>query len=117
MTPLMISVLAFAGVSGLVGLVALMLRDNNPKTENRLDMLVGKRRKDDAQTEILRKTAFENDKKSLLELLTPNFPSLQKYFEQADCHIKPSTLTGIGLLLALVGMTASTLAQIPWYLA
>jgi tight adherence protein B len=117
MTPLMISVMAFVGVSGLVGLVALMMRDSNPKTENRLDMLVGKRRKDDGQTEILRKTAFENDKKSLLEIITPNFPSMQRIFEQADCHIKPSTLMGIGLLLAVMGMTASMLAQIPWYLA
>ena len=32
-----------------------------------------------------------------------SFPSLQKMFEQADCHIKPSTLFGIGLLLAVVG--------------
>ena len=28
-------------------------------------------------------------------------------FEQADCHIKPSTLFGIGLLLASLGVTAS----------
>src|SRR5262249_1798182 len=30
----------------------------------------------------------------------------QKFFEQADCHLKPSTLFGIGLLLAVAGATA-----------
>ena len=37
----------------------------------RLDTLVGKRLKTDHGTEILKATAFESDKKSLLELITP----------------------------------------------
>ena len=118
MTPIVvISLLSFVCVSGLVGLVALMLRDNTPKTADRLDMLIGKKQKDDPAQEILRKTAFENDKKSLLEIITPNFPSMQKIFEQADCHIRPSTLTGIGLILAMGGSTCSWLLHVPWYLA
>lgn len=118
MSPLMISLLAFVAVSGVVGLVAYMLRDyNSGRTESRLDVLVGRRAKSDQSTEILRKTAFESDQKSLMELITPNFPSVQKVFEQADCNIKPSTLLGIALVLAVLGMTASVMARIPWYLA
>src|SRR5262249_43657884 len=72
---------------------------------------------EDQGTSILRQAAFEKDKKSLLEMLTPTFPSLEKLFKQADCHIKPATLFGIGLLLAVLGATASWLAGVKWYLA
>jgi tight adherence protein B len=117
-TPFLISVLAFMMVSALVGLLAFVLRDRTPQASTRLDMLVGKRRREDAAAaDILRKTAFEGDKKSLLEAVTPKFLSPQKLFEQADCHIKPSTLTGIGLLLAAVGVSATMLAKLPLVLA
>src|SRR5437588_8799749 len=100
MTPLLISVLAFVGVSALIGVLAFVLGgDNGPKAADRLDSLTGKRKKDDAGTNILRKSAFERDKRSLMELITPRFPSLDKLFVQADCHIKPSTLSSVGLLL------------------
>jgi tight adherence protein B len=118
MTPVMISMLAFMVVSTLVGLLAFMFRDQTPQAATRLDLLVGKRRRDeDAGADILRKTAFEKDKQSMLEALTPKFLSPQKLFEQADCHIKPGTLTGIGLLLGTAGATLTVLAQVPYILA
>jgi len=118
MTPLLISALAFLGVTALVGVIAFVLRDYNaPKTSDRLDTLTGRRRKNDAATEILKKTAFEQDKKSLLEKLTPNLPSIRKWFIQADCHIRPSTLFGIGLVLGFLGATGSWLAGVPLVLA
>jgi tight adherence protein B len=48
-----------------------------------------------------------------LQMLTPQFPSLTKIFMQADCHISPSTLFGIGLVLGVLGATASWLAGVP----
>jgi tight adherence protein B len=103
MTPLLIPILVFLGVIALVGFVAFVFRDQTPQTATRLEMLVGKRSRQEAQAaEILRKSAFEGDKKSLLEVLTPRIPSIQKLFEQADCNIKPSTLFGMGLLLAIL---------------
>jgi tight adherence protein B len=117
-TPVLISMLAFVLVTALVGLLAFVLRDRTSQATARLDVLVGKRRREDeAGADILRKTAFENDKKSLLHALTPKFLSPQRLFEQADCHIKPSTLTGIGLLLAAMGVSATLLAHLPWILA
>src|SRR5687768_891251 len=86
MTTTVISLLVFLAVSGIVGVLAFVLRDSNPRTATRLDLLVGKRRRDDDQTAILR-AGFENDKKSLLEMLTPKFFSPRKMFEQAECHI------------------------------
>jgi tight adherence protein B len=114
----MISLLAFLGVTALVGLVMFVLADGNAsRTTDRLETLTGKRRRDDEGTNILRRTAFENDKKSLLAMFTPSFPSLQRLFLQADCNIKPNTLFGIGILLALLGSTAAWMAGIKWYLA
>src|SRR5262245_54154425 len=118
MTVTVISMLVFLAVSGLIGLLAVVFRDQGPQTATRLDLLVGKRTRQDAQAaDILRKTAFEGDKQSLLDALTPKFLSPQKMFEQADCHIKPSTLMGIGLLLAALGATATILARLPIWLA
>jgi tight adherence protein B len=118
MTPVMISIAAFVGVSALIGLVAFVLRDNSgERAQERLDSLIGKRRRADSSADILRKTAFESDKNSLMQILLPNFPSLNRIFEQADCHIKPSTLLGIGLLLGALGATGSWLAKVPWFFA
>jgi tight adherence protein B len=44
-------------------------------------------------------------------------PNLQKTFEQADCHIKPSSLMMIGVVLAILGVTGSWLAKVPLFLA
>jgi tight adherence protein B len=118
MAPLLISGLVFVVVVALVGVMAFVFRDNGPKAASRLDLLVGKRRREDDQAaDILRKTAFEGDKKSLLEILTPKFLSPQKLFEQADCHIKPGTLFGIGVGLGVVGVTVTVLARLPIWLA
>src|SRR5438876_1020454 len=118
MTPMLISIVAFVFVSAIVGVVAFVLRDyGSTGAAERLDMLVGKGPKADPTADIMKKSAFENDKKSLLELITPNMPSLHKIFEQADCHIKASTLTGIGLVLGVLGGTGSWLAHVPWFFA
>jgi len=118
MSPLIITLIPFLAVSVVVGLVAFVLRDTSGgKVTERLDTLVGKKLKTDGTNEILKKTAFESDKKSLLEAITPNLPSLQKIFEQADCHIKVSTVFGVGLVLGVIGMTGSWLARVPLLLA
>jgi tight adherence protein B len=114
-TTMIICVMTFVAVAALVGVVSFVLRDTNAKTSARLDTLVGKRRQSDANAEILRKTAFEGDKRSLIEALTPRYMSLNKFFEQADCHIKPSTILGIGIILGAVGISGSWLARVPWF--
>jgi tight adherence protein B len=116
MTPLLVSAMAFLAVTAIAGMLMFVFAgDKGAKTTERLETLTGKRKKDDATGSILRKTAFEADKKSLLEMLTPNFPSLDKIFVQADCHIAPSTLFGVGVLLAVLGMTATWMAGVQWF--
>jgi tight adherence protein B len=117
-TTLLISVLTFVAVTGIIGVLAFVFRDaGGPKTSNRLDVLIGRRRRDDSAADILKRTAFESDKKSLLEAITPNIPSLSRVFDQADCHIKPSTLFGVSILLAVVATTGSFMASVPWFFA
>jgi tight adherence protein B len=118
MTPTIISICVFLGVTMVIGLLAFVFREQGPQTATRLDLLVGKRSRQEQQAaDILRKSAFESDKKSLLEMLTPKFLSIEKMFVQADCHIKPGTLIGIGLLLAAAGATITVLAGLSWWLA
>src|SRR5262249_18195676 len=117
MTPMIIYALVFLGVACLVGLLAFVLRDQTPQTATRLDLLVGKRRREQQGPDIRRKTASEADKKSFLEPAPPKFLTPKKLFEQADCHIKPGTLTGVALLLAGIGATGTVLAKLPWLLA
>jgi len=117
MTPVMISLISFVAVAAVVGFVAYVFRDHTASTADRLDTLIGKRGKDDPGADILKKSAFDSDKNSFLEAITPNLPSLQKICEQADSHIKISTLFGVGLTLALLGATGSWLARVPWFFA
>jgi tight adherence protein B len=112
-----VPLISFVAVAGLVGLLAFVFRDGGASSSSRLDVLVGKKRKDDGSADILKKSAFDSDKKSLVELLTPNIPSLEKLFEQAEANIKPGALFGAAALLAVFGVTLSWLAKVPWFLA
>src|SRR5262245_36588540 len=118
MSPMIVSALVFLAVAGVVGLLAFVFREQGAQTATRLDLLIGKRgRQDQQQADILRKSAFESDKKSLLEAISPKFLTPQKLFEQADCHIKPNTLLGIGVLLSVLAATGTILAKLPIWLA
>jgi tight adherence protein B len=115
---MIILLMVFVSVTAVIGLLAFKFRDQGPQTATRLDLLIGKRtRQHDQANDILRKSAFEGDKKSLLEAITPKFLSPRKLFEQADCHIKPGTLLGIGGLLAGMGATLTVLLKLPLWLA
>src|SRR5260370_29257171 len=115
---MIISMLAFAAVAGVIGGLALVFRDAGAgKTTNRLDVFIGKRRRDDSGADILKKTAFDADKKSLMEMITPHILRCHKIFQHAECHIKPSTVFGISLLLAALAATASWMARVPWFFA
>jgi tight adherence protein B len=111
----LIIVLPFVLVTAAVGLVALYLRGSStPNAATRLDILVGKRRAESVP-DLLRKSGLELDRKSLLELLASKIPNLDRFFEQADANIKPSQLILISGVLAILGMTGSWLARVPYF--
>jgi tight adherence protein B len=117
MSPLLIYALVFIGVSAVIGMLFFIFGDGTGKTAERLDALTGKRRRDDEATTILKKTALDRDKKSLLEAITPNIPTLKKLIVQADANITPSTFMIISLILGALGFTASWLAGVKIYFA
>ena len=117
MSPLLLYALVFIGVSAVIGALYFIFGDETGKTAERLDALTGKKRQDDQATTILKKTALDRDKKSLLEALTPNIPTLKKLIVQADANITPSTFMVISLILGALGFTASWLAGVRIYLA
>src|ERR1700724_3795777 len=101
--PMVISILAFAVVAVLVAAVFFLFTDRGTgRAAERLDTLVGKRRKESAADMLLKQSAQEADKRNLMDALMPNVLSLEKLFEQADCNIKPSSLFGVALVLAVV---------------
>lgn len=106
--PLMLPFLVFLGVAGLVGLAGWMFLDTGaPKASERLENLVGKRRRDSEAELLLRAQHRESDKRNLIEAFMPQFLTLGKLFEQADCNIKPTTLFGVALGLGAAGALTS----------
>jgi tight adherence protein B len=108
-----ILLLPFAVVTCIIfGVLAFVFRDSaSARTASRLDILVGKRQTD-SSPDLLREE-LEINPRSFLETLAARMPRLQSYFVQADCHIKPSQLILIALILAGVAMTGSWLAKVP----
>jgi tight adherence protein B len=117
MSPLLVYALVFIAVSAVVGVLFFIFGEGTAKTAERLDMLTGRKRRDDETTTILKKTALDRDKKSLLDAITPNVPTLQKLIVQADANITPSTFMVISLILGALGFTASWLAGVKVYFA
>jgi tight adherence protein B len=118
MSPMLIGILVFLVIQAVIGVLAFVfLGSSKQKTTERLDLFTGRRKAEDESTNILKKSAFDRDKKSLLDSVTPNLPSLQKLITQADVHIRPSTLFGIGSVLGVIGASISWLAGVKPYLA
>ena len=117
MSPLLIYALVFIGVSAVIGMLFFIFGEGTAKSSERLDMLTGRKKRDDETTTILKKTALDRDKNSLLEAITPNIVSLQKLIVQADANITPSTFLVISLILGTLGFTASWLAGVKIYAA
>jgi tight adherence protein B len=107
----------FLGVEVVIGALFFVITSKDGKVGDRLSAITGKKKKEDESTNILRNSSLDRDKKNLLEMFTPNIPSLQKLIMQADANIRPSTLFGIGALLAVIGFTGSALAGVKIYFA
>jgi len=117
MAPQLIYVFVGVGVSAVIAGLFFVFGEGQAKTMERLDMLTGRKKKDDETTNILRKTALERDKHSLLAALTPNMPSLTKLIVQANANITPSSFLALSALPGILGFTASWMAGVKIYLA
>ncbi len=110
MSPLLIGIAAFLGVSALVGAVALLLRERpGNKVEDRLDIMTGQgpsvaKDKLAAQASVLTHPLEEGPR--FFENLLSRFGNLSLLFEQADTSMTVLQLLMISGLLALVGAGA-----------
>lgn len=113
----MMVILVFVAMLAVFGVVAFVMRGSGgAKASTRLDILVGKKRTESSQ-EILLRQDFQNDKNKIVELFTSYVPNFQKFFEQADANIKPSSLFLIGGILGGIGLTASWVMGVPIFFA
>jgi tight adherence protein B len=113
MIPLMIGVLVMAAAFAL--LAFFLRRGDESKASERLDMLVGRSaRKDSSSDLLLKQAAFEVDKKSILDKLTPQGLNLAKMSEQADSNVKPSALVGVSLAFGGAGAIVAALLAGPY---
>lgn len=110
-------IVIFLAVTALIGVIAFMFRGGNEQTATRLDILVGKRGKSDSSPESLLRKGFaeEGEQKTIFERIADKFPKLDRIFEQADCHIKPSSLFFVSAVLAGVGVVIGVFAKAPPY--
>lgn len=108
MTPILISIAAFVGVSALVGSVALMLRGSQDQSmESRLDMLTGTKSAKQMKEGLLKPTSVLaqplESSQNYLESLLARFGNVQLLFDQADLAITPSKFLMISGGLAAAG--------------
>lgn len=107
MSPILIAVAAFVGVSALVGGIAMLVLDrSSAKIEDRLQLLTGistPAAKDFArQAKLL--TEPLDKKPGLLETLVSRFGDVDRWFAQADVQMTLSRLALVCAVLAGAGM-------------
>jgi tight adherence protein B len=117
MTPLVIAIAAFIGVSALVGGVALVLRDKpTAKIEDRLDMMTSfnpsgaARNRAGKNTSVLSQPLDES--KGFIETLLGRFADLNLLFEQADTSLTVPRLLIICSVFAVAGAALGAILEI-----
>jgi tight adherence protein B len=120
MDPIVTAVVSFLVVAGIVTVIAVFyLRDaDRSRAAERLDTLVGKGGRRESSADLLLKQALlEVDRKTILDVLSPKFVSLERAFEQADANIRPSALFAISIGMTMVGGMLSALIARTIYVA
>lgn len=109
----LVTMLAIAGAVGAI-LLLLFGGDTKGRAAERLDMIVGNRRKESSADMLLASAVKDLDRKNLLDKLTPEIFNLTRISEQADVNIRPSALFGVALALTVVGGMVSWLMVNPY---
>ena len=91
--PMVLSVMAFFAVAALIGAIVFVVRDfRATSTEDRLDILTGRKVRDDDKTEIITKEELiresVNGLSGIFSGVTSRLEKMRWLFEQADSPIK-----------------------------
>lgn len=114
MDPLWIGVLAFVGVTALVGGVALLLREKpSSRIEDRLELLTGGAPAKEAlsrEASILAQPLDDNP--GFLQSFVERFGNISLLFEQADTNLTLIKLLGISGVLAFLGVAVGVIVRL-----
>jgi tight adherence protein B len=112
MSPIIITVAAFVGVTALVGAVAVMFRSPTAgRIEDRLDVLAGVKNPHSSTQKLVKDSlvAQFNAAPNVFDALVKRIGNLSKLFEQADTTLTPAKFFLISAGLGLGGAAAAAL--------
>jgi tight adherence protein B len=114
MDPILISVVVFIGVVALVGGVAFLMRDmGSTTTEDRLQIMTGKKARDGEPTrDAIIRESFDG-LTGIFSGLMKRLSGLTLLFQQADSPIKPDLFFGLSIGSAVLGVAIAVIARSP----
>ncbi|VAX38170.1 Flp pilus assembly protein TadB [hydrothermal vent metagenome] len=114
---IIISIVAFVGVTALVAAVAFALRDYGSTTaEERLAVITGQKSAEDKNTGVMKDEMFKEGMSGLngmFNSLMGRLLNMQLLFEQADSPIQANGFFGLTALLGLLGVAGAIIAGAP----
>jgi len=119
MSPLVISIIAFVGVTGLIGTLALLVSRNGAnEIEDRLDLLAGKKVKtSDSQSVSVTREVLKTDSLSGIAQLSyrlfQRFGNLKMLYVQADLSIRQEQFLALVLGAGAFGFLVSVIVNLP----
>lgn len=118
MTPILVSILVFVAVTAMVGVVVYLINDKqSTASEERLDVITGKKsREDQSSTGIMKEELFNGGLTGISRIvakITNRISRLRLLFEQAESPIKPDAFFGISAGLAILGVAGAAIMHAP----
>jgi len=115
-SPLLVAILAFFGVTALVGGAMLLWRDKPlKKIEDRLDLLTGAGgagAKDAAAKEASILSQPLDDRPGLVEAFAERFGNIGLLFEQADTSLTIGKLAALSAVMAVIGLALGVIIHV-----
>ena len=115
MDPTLVSIAAFVAVAALVGAVAFLMRDfGSSSVEDRLEVMTGRRRQEDAVTKDVLIREGMDGVTGLFGKFAQRLQRLTLLFEQADSPIKPQMFFWMSVGTAIAGVVVGVIARAPY---
>jgi tight adherence protein B len=117
---LLISIVAFLGVSALVGgMLTLFRTDGDQRLENRLDQFTSNKSASKGDSQLSQSVLHRplDAVPGFFDAILSRFGRLRLMFDQADTQLKPAHFVAISAALGLAGFLASTFAGVQVALA
>jgi len=116
MDPILISIAVFVAVVALVGAVLLFVSSNESKAEDRLEVITGKKSREEQAAGIMKEEVLSEGLTGLSNVagkLFDKFSQLKMLFEQADSPIKGDMFFALSAGLGILGGVAAFVLSVP----